>query len=401
MISLDLWRSRIGGWRGHAKSQFLPPHYRKSTLSIFCLLWRITTCLSAITISVLLLIGGIELNPGPGSTSGEEISPMEIEDNLHDMFDFCSETLQRTPISSQVVPMTSLDLSSQCSCDVSMTPEKSLSTPKTGKRKGYQARKNRNRASMKKRRVDDEDFRKTENESRLERFNDDYEDSDFRAKHNENQLASITKRLKYPDNRAEHNVRNLVSMTKRLENPEKRAEQNIRSLVSMTKRLENPEKRAEQNIRSLVSMTKKLENPEKRAEQNLRSLVSMTKRLENPEKRAEQNIRSLASMTKRLENPEKRAEQNVRNLASMTKRMENTEKRAEHNRYVLQKYKSGKGNFISVTVDYFFQISEGPTYVCSCCGCLHFRKSVVILTRARLDSMGDQTIIDQVCYLSL
>ena len=27
--------------------------------------------------------------------------------------------------------------------------------------------------------------------------------------------------------------------------------------------------------------------------------------------------------------------------------------------------------------------------------------SVVILTRARLDSMGDQTMIDQVCYLSL
>ena len=132
MISLDLWRSRIGGWRGHAKSQFLPPHYRKSTLSMFCLLWRITTCLSAITISVLLIIGGIEINPGPRSTSDEEISPMEIEDSLHDTFDFSSETLQRTPISSQVVPMTSLDLSSQCSCDVSMTPEKSLSTPKSG-----------------------------------------------------------------------------------------------------------------------------------------------------------------------------------------------------------------------------------------------------------------------------
>ena len=160
MISLDLWRSRIGGWRGHAKSQFLPPHYRKYTLSIFCLLWRITTCLSAITISVLLLIGGIELNPGPGSTSGEEISPMEIEDSLHDTFDFSSETLQRTPISSQVVPMTSLDLSSQCSNEVPMTPEKSLSTPKSGKREGYQAIKNRNRASMKKIRIDDEDFRK-------------------------------------------------------------------------------------------------------------------------------------------------------------------------------------------------------------------------------------------------
>ena len=92
---------------------------------------------------------------------------MEIEDSLHDNFYFSSETLQRTPISSQVVPMASLDLSSQCSCGVSMTPEKSFSTSKTGKRKGYQARKNRNRASMKKIRVDDEEFRITENRSRL------------------------------------------------------------------------------------------------------------------------------------------------------------------------------------------------------------------------------------------
>ena len=147
MISLDLWRSRIGGWRGHAKSQFLPPHYRKSNLSKFiCLSWRITTCLSAITISVLLIIGGIEINAGRGSTSVDEISPMEIEDSMHDTFDFSSETIQRIPISSQVVPMTSLDLSSQFSYDIPMTPEKSLSTPKTGKRKGYQARKNRNGA---------------------------------------------------------------------------------------------------------------------------------------------------------------------------------------------------------------------------------------------------------------
>ena len=57
-----------------------------------------------------------------------------------------------------------------------MTPNKSFSTPKTGKRQGYQAIKNKNRASMKKRRVDDEDFREAKNESRVKRVNDDYED---------------------------------------------------------------------------------------------------------------------------------------------------------------------------------------------------------------------------------
>ena len=85
-----------------------------------------------------------------------------------------------------------------------------------------------------------------------------------------------------------------------------------------------------------------------------------------PDNRAEENVHSLVSMTKRLESPAKRAEQNARSLVSMTKRMENPEKRAEQNRYVLQKYKSCKGDFLSVTTDYFFQISEGPTYVCSC-----------------------------------
>ena len=278
MISLDLWRSRIGGWRGHAKSQFLPPHYRKSTLNMFCLLWRITTCLSAITISVLLIIGGIEINPGPRSTSDEEISPMEIEDSLHDTFDFSSETIQRTPISSQVVPMTSLDLSSQCSNEVPMTPEESLSTPKYGKRKSYKARKNRNRASMKKRRVDDEDFRKTENQSRLKRFNDDYEDYNFRAKHNENQLSSITKRLKYPDNRAEHNTQQLQAMTKRLKDPKNRAEHNKRQ----SDRLANPSIRAEHNKRQ----SDKLANPSIRDEHNKRQ----SDRLANPSIRNKHNI---------------------------------------------------------------------------------------------------------------
>ena len=147
MISLDLWRSRIVGWRGHAKSQFLPPHFRKSNLSSFiCLLLRIITCLSAIPISILLLIGGVEINPGPGSTSDEEICPMEIE-CIDDVFE-SSQTLQHSTISSQVLPMTSLDLSNQCSSGVPITPEKGFSTPKSRKRKGYLARKERKRANM-------------------------------------------------------------------------------------------------------------------------------------------------------------------------------------------------------------------------------------------------------------
>ena len=83
---------------------------------------------------------------------------------------------------------------------------------------------------LKKRRSDDSEFCKTENESRLERFNKDCEDSDFLAKHNENQLRDITKRLKDPEKRAEHNKQQLDTMTERLKDPDVRAQHNSAGL---------------------------------------------------------------------------------------------------------------------------------------------------------------------------
>ena len=154
-----------------------------------------STRLQATTINALLMIGGIERNPGPGSTTEEEMSSMEIEECCQPGVLFSSQTVQHTLISSQVVPLDTLDLSRQCS-DIPMTPEKSISTPKSRKRKGCRARKDRNRAAIKNKRSDDSEYCKTENESRLERFNKDCEDSDFLDKHNENQLRDITKKLK-------------------------------------------------------------------------------------------------------------------------------------------------------------------------------------------------------------
>ena len=282
MISLELYRARIGGWGGRGRSPLPQSHFRKSPFSVFIdILWRISTRLLATTISALLMIGGVELNPGPGSTTEEEISPMEIEDCSQDVFVLPSQTLQRTPISSQVVPLNDLDLLSQCSSDTPMTPEKGFSTPKSRKRKGYRARKDRNRAAIKKRRFDDTEFSKAENESRLERFNKDCEDSDFLAKHNENHLRDITKRLKDPEKRAEHNKQQLDAMTDSLKDPVKRA---------------------------------------------------------------------------------------------------------DHNKHVLERYRTNREEVGSVILSYFSQISQGPTYVCSCCGCLHFRKAVVVLKRQKLVS---------------
>ena len=244
---------------------------------------------------------------------------MEIEDCSQDAFVLPSQTLQRTPISSQVVPLNDLDLLTQCSSDTPMTPEKGFSTPKSRKRKGYRARKDRNRAAIKIRRSDDSEFSKAENESRIERFNKDCEDSDFLAKHNENQLRDITKRLKDPEKRAEHNKQQLDAMNERLKYPEKRAKHNKQQLEAMTKRLKDPEKRAEHN-------------------------TCKSDRLKNPDVRE------------------------------------------KHNKHVLEKYRSNREDVSSVILSYFSQISQGPTYVCSCCGCLHFRKAVVILKREKLVS---------------
>ena len=299
MISLELYRARIGGWGGRGRSPLPQSQYRKSPFGIFIdILWRISTRLLATTISALLIIGGVELNPGPGSTTEEEISPMDMEDCYQDVFVFSSQPLQHTPISSQVVPLNDLDLLSQCSSDTPMTPEKGFSTPKSRKRKGYRARKDRNRAAIKMRRSDDTEFCKAENESRIERFNKDCEDSDFLAKHNENQLRDMTKRLKDPEMRAEHNKQQLDVMTKRLKDPEKRAEHN----------------------------------------------TCKSDRLKNPDVRE------------------------------------------KHNKHVLEKYRTNREDVSSVILSYFSQISQGPTYVCSCCGCLHFRKAVVILKREKLVS---------------
>ena len=324
MISLELYRARIGGWGGRGRSPLSQCPFRKSHFSVFIdILWRISTRLLATTISALLMIGGVDLNPGPGSTTEEEISPMEIEDCSQDAFVLSSQALQRTPISSQVVPLNDLDLLNQCSSDPPMTPEKGFSTPKSRKRKGYRARNDRNRAAIKKRRSDDAEFSKAENESRLERFNKDCEDSDFLAKHNENHLRDITKRLR---------------------------------------------------------------NPEKRAEHNKQQLEAMTERLRDPEKRAQHNKQQLEAMNERLTDPEKRAQHNKHQLEAMTERLKDAKKRAEHNKHVLERYRSNREEVISVILSYFSQISQGPTYVCSCCGCLHFRKAVVVLKKEKLVS---------------
>ena len=49
-----------------------------------------------------------------------------------------------------------------------------------------------------------------------------------------------------------------------------------------------------------------------------------------------------------------------------------------------EKRSADKLNPDSIYSDYLRQIKQGPTNVCTCCGCLYFRKTVILLNRERI-----------------
>ena len=59
----------------------------------------------------------------------------------------------------------------------------------------------------------------------------------------------------------------------------------------------------------------------------------------------------------------------------------------------LDRYRAMRGELKSVVLKHLSEIAEGPTFVCSCCGCLHFRKTVVILKREKLSLTNVSTQI--------
>ena len=130
-----------------------------------------------------------------------------------------SQVDQRTPISSQILPMNVLDImSSQCSTSSEVNIEISpISTRKGRKRKGYRAKSAKNRADMKKRRLNDPQYCIDQNKRRLESFKEEIEDPFKREMYNKRQFKLITKKLKDPAKRKEHNERK----SKRLEDPVK------------------------------------------------------------------------------------------------------------------------------------------------------------------------------------
>ena len=66
MISLEAWRGRIGVWTRRAKlsSNISAPKSNISIEQTWVILWGMPTLLVAAVISVLLIVDGVEVNPG-------------------------------------------------------------------------------------------------------------------------------------------------------------------------------------------------------------------------------------------------------------------------------------------------------------------------------------------------
>ena len=82
----------------------------------------------------------------------------------------------------------------------------------------------------------------------------------------------------------------------------------------------------------------------------------------------------------------------------LSKEAEGSCKREEHIFCQMEIYRARSGDLNASIRKYQSQILEGPTYVCSCCGCLHFRRSVVILKSKDTGSWNhcNQEFLDQV-----
>ena len=80
MISIEAWRGRIGSWAGRVRLSSLlsGPKMNVSVRHILDILWGISSILVVAVISVILIVGGVELNPGPlrmdlSSSSDEDL----------------------------------------------------------------------------------------------------------------------------------------------------------------------------------------------------------------------------------------------------------------------------------------------------------------------------------------
>ena len=145
---------------------------------------------------------------------------------------------------------------------------------------------------------------------------------------------------------------------------------------------------------------RRTDDSEFRDKENETRLANVNNDREDPETRAKYNSDMLKRMTDKLKDPAERAKYNERQLKLVTDKRIDSKEKMRHNLAELDRYRTMRGALKSVILKYLSEIAEGPTFVCSCCGCLHFRKTVVILKREKLVSTNvcKHDFVKQVTY---
>ena len=105
MISIEAWCARIGSWAGRVRlsSKLSGLKMNVSVRHILDILWGISTLLVSAVISVILIVGGVELNPGPPQKDLSSSSDEDLE--LPKSFDFGATCKSNYVFSSPATPL--------------------------------------------------------------------------------------------------------------------------------------------------------------------------------------------------------------------------------------------------------------------------------------------------------
>ncbi|KAK3909951.1 putative GPI-anchored adhesin-like protein PGA18 [Frankliniella fusca] len=180
-------------------------------------------------------------------------------------------------------------------------------------------------------------------------------------------------------NDKDYKLKNLENVKTRLNDESSR----LKNLENVKTRLKNDE---DYRLRNLENVKTRLKNDE---DYRLRNLENVKTRLKNDDYR----LRILENVKSRLEVDviyqkstsfaKKKYEEKLKcNTEKYSEKLENNKKH-KHNKEN-DSFEDSKQKVID---QYFIEIKEGPTWICSCCGHLNFKKSMSLLNEFPEDSL--------------
>ena len=291
--------------------------------------------------------------------------------------------------------------------------------------------KNRQKAAVGMKRIRDTETGKQENKRRaVEGMRKILNTDKGRDKHNRMSAAGMKKKINTEEGRKKHNARNAEGMRKVLRTEEGKKKHNERSAEGMKRILNTEDGRKKHNIRSAEGMKRILNTEDGRKKHNIRSAEGMKRILNTDDGRKKHNKRCAESMRNILNTDKGRevhkqrcakkmkicratSEGSKKNKESAAMGMrqlredadylrlsnardsERKRKRRQQKEYVEQEYihrkKRKYGISLCDSVHKFKEaVSEGSSYVCTCCHQVWFKQSVKdVSSVGQMSSMSD------------